>query len=457
MFVSLRPVFALLLSTAFLLAGNGLQQTLVPIRADLEAFDQIALGALGSFYYVGFLLGCFAGPYLILRAGHIRAFLATVSAASAVALAHAIIVNEIPWYLFRATTGFCLAAIFLTIESWLNERATNENRGFVMSAYVTLVFVFLVVGQMMVTLADPRTFTLFALASILVSVAAIPVAMTRSEAPAPIAIVQFSPKALFKASPVGFAGIFISGLTNGAFWSLGAVFATQIGYSVAEAATFMSVVVVGGALMQWPLGRLSDRIDRRKVLVGTLVLACLASIALGFLRPPTFALLGLAVLFGMFTLPVYTVAASHAFDMAGELSVVDTSAGLLLVNAAGSIFGPIIAATFMDVLGTGGLFATIAASQALLIAYVVYRIRQRRAPAEKTDYEYAASAPIGGVITPEPLEEDDPHVIVPEVADAPSEYDYFVDAGEDDDLTDDKAPDDEMADEVPYRNDARLD
>ncbi|MCC2111456.1 MAG: MFS transporter [Hyphomicrobiales bacterium] len=452
---SLRPVFALLLSTALLLTGNGLQQTLVPIRADLEAFDQIALGALGSSYYVGFLLGCFAGPYLILRAGHIRAFLATVSAASAVALAHAIIIDELPWYLFRATTGFCLAAIFLTIESWLNERATNENRGFVMSAYVTLVFAFLVVGQMMVTIADPRTFTLFALASILVSFAAIPVAMTRSEQPAPVTIVRFSPKALFHASPVGFAGVFISGFTNGAFWSLGAVFATRIGYSVAEAATFMSVVVVGGALMQWPVGRLSDRVDRRKVLIGILVMAALAGALLGFLRPPTVVLLGLAFMFGMFTLPVYTVAASHAFDMANELSVVDTSAGLLLVNATGSIFGPVAAAFFMDYLGSGGLFVAIAASQALLIAYVAYRMQQRMAPVEKTDYEFAASAPIGGVITPEPLEEDDPHVVVPEIADAPSEYDYFLDAVESDHLTEDKASNDRTSDEVSHRNDAR--
>ncbi|HOV02916.1 MAG TPA: MFS transporter [Kaistiaceae bacterium] len=418
---TLRPVLALLFAIAFLLMGNGLQTTLIPIRADLERFDALALGILGSSYYLGFVAGCLGGPYLILRAGHIRAFLALVSVASAAALAHPLVIAAPAWFLFRAITGFCLAGLYLVIESWLNERATNENRGFVLSSYIVVNFAVITAGQMMVTLYPPAEFAPFALASILVSLAAVPVAVSRSGEPAPIALVSFRPRELYRASPVGLVGVFLIGISNGAFWMLAAVYGVRSGFSVAEAASFMSIAVVGGALFQWPIGRLSDRHDRRAVLVGTMFAATVFGLALASVPLPMPAAFLIVFLFGGFSLTGYSLAAAHAYDSADPAHYVGTSAGLLLANGFGSVVGPLFAALVMRGTGPSGLFITTAIAQTLLIVFALYRMGRRVAlpTEEKTGFDIAATAPVGAVITPEPLEEADPLVVTPEAADEP--------------------------------------
>lgn len=412
---TLRPVASLLLGIAFLLAGNGLQLTLMPLAGEAAGFPPVALGALGSAYYIGFVGGCLFGPFVIMRAGHIRAFAAMVSAASAVALMHPLLIEVVAWGILRAITGFCLASLYLIIESWLNDRATNENRGFIMSAYIIVNFATVVVGQLMVTLNPVTSYASFAVASILVSLAAIPVALTRSAQPAPITLVRFRPRELWRTAPVGIVGVFFVGISNGAFWALGPVYGTGSGLSIADTAVFMSVSVAAGALSQWPVGRISDRVDRRIVLAVTLVAAAAASTALWLVPPGTETLLVLGFLFGALTLPGYSLAAAHAYDKTKPGGYVETAAGILLMNGLGAVFGPFVAAMFISRLGPSALFLFTALTQVLLAAFVVWRIatRSSTASADKTGFDLASTAPVGAVITPELLDVSDPLVEMP--------------------------------------------
>ncbi|SON54748.1 putative MFS-type transporter YcaD [Hartmannibacter diazotrophicus] len=412
---TLAPIASLLIGISFLLAGNGLQSTLTPLRASMEQFGALDIGLIGSAYYAGFVAGCVAGPYLILRAGHIRSFAALVSAASAIALVHPLLVNPYVWMICRAVTGFSLAGLYLIIESWLNDRATNENRGLLMSSYIVVNFAAITAGQMLVTLAPVSGFTLFMLASILVSVAAIPVAMTRSAQPAPITLVQFNPKKLYRMAPVGFVGTFMIGIGNGSFWSLGAIYGVDHGLSNSAAALFMSVAVIGGALAQWPVGRMSDKMDRRYVLMMVLAAAAAVCMLLASLTLSNTMLLLFGFLFGITTLPGYSIAAAHAYDRAAPTDYVETAAGLLLANGIGSVIGPFVASVLMKGLGASALFFFIAATQVALLLFTALRIKQRASQTteEKNDFDLFSTATVGAVLTPEPLEEENPMVQTP--------------------------------------------
>jgi len=411
----LAPVASLLLGISFLLCGNGLQATLVPLRGQAEGFSAIVLGLVGSAYYAGFVLGCLAAPYLILRAGHIRAYATLVTLASATSLLHPMLIDAGVWILARAITGFSLAGLYLIIESWLNDRATNANRGLVMSAYIIVNFTTITAGQLMVTLAPIQSFNLFSLASILVSLAIVPVALTTSAQPAPIAIVQFRPLRLFRMAPVGLAGSFAIGIANGALWSLGAVYATERGLTTDGAAVFMSVAVVGGALMQWPVGRLSDRFDRRAVLAAVMAAAAVIGLLLALLPLHHYGLMAMAFVYGCVALTGYSVAAAHAYDRADKSSYVEMAAGVLLANGVGAVFGPASASWAMSHFGAGSLFVFMAMVQFSLVAYIGYRSVKRPAVRgeEKEQFDVYSTAPVGGAITPLPLEPGDPHVKTP--------------------------------------------
>jgi Arabinose efflux permease len=412
---TLAPIASLLIGISFLLAGNGLQNTLTPLRASFEQFGPLDIGLIGSGYYAGFVAGCLAGPYLILRAGHIRSFAALVSAASAIALVHPLVIDPIVWIFCRAVTGFSLAGLYLIIESWLNDRATNDNRGLLMSSYIVTNYAAITAGQMLVTVAPIEGFQLFVFASIFVSVAAIPVLMTRSAQPAPITLVQFNPRKLYRMAPVGLVGSLVIGIGNGSFWTLGPIFGVERGLTTEAVAVFMSAAVIGGALAQWPVGRLSDRIDRRVVLLVVLALAATTALLMAVLPVAGSALMGLGFAFGITTLPAYSVAAAHAYDRSDSGSYVETAAGILLANGIGSILGPFVASGLMKAFGPEALFVFIAATEGLLFLFVILRIRTRapQASAEKTGFDFYSTASVGGVLTPDPLEEADPMVQTP--------------------------------------------
>ncbi len=392
---AIAPVAALLLSVAMLLMGNGLQGTLLPVRGSLETFSNMQIGVLGAFYYIGFTLGCLAGPALIARAGHIRAYLALVSVSSTVALVHVIVVDPVAWWVLRAITGFCLSVLYVVIESWLNERSTNETRGSIFAVYTVIQLTVITVGQMMMTMSDPKAFPLFALVSILMSLAAVPVAMTRAQSPNPIPLVFPNLRQLFRSAPVAFVGCFSVGLTNGAFWSLGPVFALSSGLDTTGIGLFMSMVVLGGAVGQWPFGRLSDKVDRRSVVLGICVSAVVASLALSYAtKGSEVSVFVTAFVLGLFAFPLYSVSVAHANDKAEENAYVETSSGLLLVLGIGSVMGPILASFVDEYVAKQSLFIYTAGIYALTSVFVIARmfIRGATVEAEKVEFKDALIA-----------------------------------------------------------------
>ncbi|HMB75823.1 MAG TPA: MFS transporter [Kiloniellaceae bacterium] len=380
------------MSVALLLMGNGLQGTLLPVRAQLEDFTSIDIGALGSSYFLGFALGCWLGPRAVKRVGHIRVFTAMVAIASTTSILHLMILTPVAWWVLRAITGFCFATLYMVIESWLNEKSSNENRGFVFSVYTIVNLSVITVGQMMLSLDSPLSFTLFGLASILVSLAAVPVAMTTASAQQPIAEVRIRPLRLFRVSPIGFMGCFAVGLANGSFWSLAPVFAQSEDGNVTMIAIFMSVAVIAGAVGQYPLGRLSDRMDRRKVIIVSCVGAALAAVSLLFVdRYWEGGLLFAVGAFGFFAFPLYAVSVAHLNDFVEPDGFVEAASGLLLVFAAGAVVGPLIASSVMRAYGVDSLFAFTAAVHFATAGYAVYRLTQRVAPPEAERVQFADS------------------------------------------------------------------
>ncbi|SDQ82234.1 MFS transporter [Pseudovibrio sp. Tun.PSC04-5.I4] len=417
MILLLATFASLMLSTVLLLAGHGLSSTIIPLRAGLAGFGDLQIGLISSSFYVGFVIGCFFGPYLILRAGHIRAFAALVSLMSGAALLHPIMIDPIAWALFRAITGVCFAGINLTVESWLNDRATNDNRGTVMSLYIICYLAATMSGQLMVVGFEITTFVPFAIASIFVSVAVVPVVLTHAAQPAPITLVRFRPVRLYQTSAVALIGCLLIGLANSSLWALAPLYATQVGYSINEAAYFAAAIVLGGAVTQWPIGRLSDRVDRRFIILLLGICAALAAILMFLLETGNFwTTFSIFIVLGMASQPTYAIVAAHAFDYVEPEDYVETSSGVLMSNGIGSMIGPTLAAGLMFSIGPNGLFAWVAIVEVALALFVVSRlfIRPADEDLEKTDFEYGATSNMGAVLTPDPLDMEDPYVIPPE-------------------------------------------
>lgn len=374
----IKPITALLISAAIILAANGLDGVLLPLRGSIEGFTALELGLLGAFYYGGFTLGCLIGPRIIARVGHIRAFLMFAAVATIAPLLEAMQPDPHLWWVFRGLTGVCFAGIMNVMESWLTSVATNANRGRIMSTYALVNFGALTAGQQLTNLAEPDDFRLFSLVAILCALAAVPLALTLSQSPTAPARPQFRIRELYRVSPAAVAGCLGGGLANGAFWSLSPVYARESGLEPGLIAAFVSLAVVGGALSQWPVGRISDSIDRRRVLI---VLCAGASVIglLLFLNADSSAdiKLTLAAIFGVFALPVYWISSAHANDLADPEDAVNISASLLLLFGVGAIFGPILAALIKEQLGHGSIFLYTAGMHLLIALVIGYRIMQR--------------------------------------------------------------------------------
>lgn len=347
----------------------------------MEAFSTLTLGLIGAAYFAGFMAGCIKGATIVKRVGHIRSFAAFASIASAVPLVHLLWFDPIAWGLLRAVSGFCFAGLFMVIESWLNEQASNEHRGGLFSTYLIFNFIAITVGQLLLNVASPGEVTLFIVASILTSVALVPIALTQSVQPGPVQSVTVDLKKLYRISPVGAVGCFVVGLTNGPFWSLGPVFAQNNGLDIKGISFFMTLAILGGAAAQWPLGRLSDRIDRRWVMVGQSGLAVMGGGALvtASLFDGEGLLLGAATLFGASALSLYGICVAHANDQAGPEDFVVMSAGLLLAFAVGAILGPLAVSVAAPFFGLAVVFFFTAATHFGFMIFVVYRIWQRAA------------------------------------------------------------------------------
>jgi len=375
---ALASVASLLLGVSILLTGQGLQGILLPVRAGIEEFSTIAIGVMGAAYFLGFTLGCVKGGELVKRVGHVRVFAAITALASAAPLLHGLLLEPWVWTLLRAITGFCFAVLYVVIESWLNERATNENRGTIFATYVMITLTMLAAGQLMALLYDPKDMQLFAIASVLVSLAAMPVVLSRSPSPAIPSHVKVSIRRLIGISPAGAIGCLASGLANGPFWALAPLFASGISGGVSLASWFMTAAVIGGAVAQWPVGHLSDKLGRRKVMAVMGFFGAALGLFL-FVSGMTsfFGLIVFSAAWGFVAFPIYSIAVANANDNADPEDYVMVSSGLLLMYGAGAIAGPFLASTLMTLAGVSALYAYTGTIHLLLMLYVVLRIFRR--------------------------------------------------------------------------------
>jgi len=375
-----RSIFAILLSVLLLVSGNGLLGNLLGVRAGLEGMARESLGLMMSAYFAGFMLGSIVIPRRVQSVGHIRTFAAFASIASAIGLAHILFVSPGAWMLLRILHGFCYAGVILVVESWLNGVVDNSRRGQVLSLYQLTLMIGWTVSQMLLNIASPAGFSLFLLISIFLSLSLVPVTIGRITSPGTITASRIRLRQLFVTSPLGVSGIFVNGLVASLFFGMGPVFAHDIGLKTHDIALFMAVTMLGAVVFQWPLGWLSDHMDRRQVIIwsaaGTatisFVVALHARDSLDHLLPLTF-------LFGALSLPIYSVCVAHVNDHVDTNSLVATAGGLILVYGAGSVLGPFVASLLMGQLGPSGVYVLAGTVELIFVLYGVYRLTQRSA------------------------------------------------------------------------------
>ncbi len=380
MFAAISATWALLLGMALMMIGNGLQASLVGLRATLEGFSTTTTGLIMSGFYVGFMLGSILTPLALGRVGHVRVFAALAALGSIAALVHAVFVEPVSWTLMRILTGTCFAGLYVVAESWLNDRATNETRGQLLSVYVVISLGGMGVGQLLLNVASVAGFELFILASVLLSVAVIPILLSAGPAPTFTASSGLGLRRLYGISPLGVIGTMGTGLANGVLIGMGAVYGNRVGFSAAQISLFMGLMFLGGVVLQWPIGRASDRFDRRRVITLVTFLASLA--ALGAIAVSGLSEIGLFIfiaLLGGLSLPLYSLCIAHANDHLEPSQMVAASAGLVLVMGIGASLGPLTAGAVMSAVGPNGYFWCLALVHGAIGLFALYRMTMRPA------------------------------------------------------------------------------
>ncbi len=375
MLSTVASLFSLLLGTAVLLAGIGLLGTLLGVRATLEGFSQSGIGVVMSGYFAGYVLGTRAVPRIIRRVGHIRAFAAMAAVAAAAAISHALLVSPPAWMALRVVTGVCVVGLYMVIESWINSTAPNDRRGQVLALYMTITLLAMAAGQYLMLAAPAGGFELFAVTTILLVLALVPIALTRIHQPQVVEPHGLGIARLFAISPLGVAGAFTTGMANSSFFGMAAVFAAGIGFDTPRIAAFVSATILGGAVLQWPLGRISDRYDRRTVLAFNCgVAALLAGVAYLLVGLWPDALLACMFLYGGLAFAAYSLSVAHVNDHLPPELALEASSGLLLVYGIGSVLGPSLVGLLMDTFGVGALLPFFAACFGALTLFAVYRM-----------------------------------------------------------------------------------
>jgi len=381
MLITLFSVTSLLVGVCFLMAAHGLFSTFLAVRMNLEGFATEVTGLVMSAYFVGLMLGARLCGGVVNRAGHIRAFAALAAAVSAAVLLAGIWISPILWALCRVVIGFCLAGLFMAAESWLNSYATGQTRGRILSLYMIVTYFGLTAGQLMLPLGAPETQTIFMIAALLFSLAVIPVALTRAKGPQPVETTALRLVHLFRISPLGITCVAVSGLATAALYGMGPVYAEGIGFSVSGISYFMGAAVAGGLLLQWPVGRLSDRHDRRRIIT---ILAFLTSgvslLLIAAESVPQPAVLVVMGLYGGLLFTLYPLAVAYTNDHVTPGEMLATSGGLVFAYSVGASLGPLAAAGFMGQIGPAGLFVFAAVVTLLLGLFALYRMTRRPAP-----------------------------------------------------------------------------
>lgn len=386
MITVLSGVWALLLGIVLVMLGNGMHFTLIGLRGDVEGFSASELAVVTSGYFVGFLSGARITPQLIRRVGHVRVFAALGSFMSAGLIALPLITEPWAWTLLRVLIGFCMSGVYVTAESWLNHAATNETRGKILSAYMLAQTIGIIGAQGLLTLGDAATSALFIGASILVSVSFAPILLSVSPVPVVEVARPMALRELFRGSPLGTVGIFLLGSVYATQSGMGAVFGTQIGLSASQISLFVAMLFAGALVLQYPIGWLSDQIDRRKVIFGA---AALGAVACGFgwlVSGDIWFVMAAAFLAGGVTTPLYALFLAYTNDALSADEMPAASGGLVFTFGLGAIAGPLVTGWAMQWLGPNGFWLFLGATFVVISAYALYRMTQRAAtPSDETE------------------------------------------------------------------------
>ena len=397
----LQSAWALLFGMGLLQVGNGMQGTLLGIRGQIESFSTLQMSIVISAYFVGFLGGSRMAPELIRRVGHVRVFAALASMISAILILYPVFPDPWVWTFARVLIGFCFSAVYVTSESWLNNASTNETRGQALSAYMIVQTVGIVLAQGILVLADPSGYVLFVIPSILVSFAITPILLSISPTPAFDRTKPMSIRELYRVSPLGIAGMFLLGGIFAAQFGMAAVYGTQAGLSVAQISTFVSAIFVGAIVTQYPIGWLSDRMDRRRLIIAVAILGGLGT-TIGALFGQNFIMLLVAAfLMGGTSNPLYSLLIAHTNDFINREEMAGASGGLIFVNGLGAIAGPLITGWAMDAVGSAGFFWFTTMLFTALVIYGLYRMTQRPTVGIDESGTYVPIMPAAGAVAVE--------------------------------------------------------
>jgi MFS family permease len=396
----------LLLGVMLLMVGNGVQSSLLGIRGALEGFSTLQLSVVMSAYYLGFLGGSQLAPEMIRRVGHVRVFAALGSLISAVLVLYPLLLDWTAWSVMRVLIGFSFSVIYVTAESWLNNTASNETRGQALSAYMIVQMLGIIAAQGLLSVGDPVGFGLFIIPSVLVSLAFMPILLADIPAPTFDQIRPMSFRKLFKISPLGCMGMLLTGGVYSAMFGMSSVWGALIGLSIGQIAAFVAAMYVGGLMLQYPIGWISDRVDRRVLVVWMSGIGAVVMLIATVFQLPFNLVLIVALLLGGTINPLYSLLIAHTNDFLGQDDMAAASAGLIFLNGFGAIFGPLITGWLMGMVGPRGFFLFIGVLFAALAGYSIWRMVRRTTPEGSSGYAElsptASSLAVGAVLEREP-------------------------------------------------------
>lgn len=388
MFQVLTSSWALLLGLSLLMVGNGLQGTLLGVRGQIEGFSTFEMSIVMSAYFLGFLGGSRAAPEMIRRVGHVRVFAALGSFISAILILYPAFAHPVTWTIGRVLIGFCFSGVYVTAESWLNNAANNENRGKALSLYMIVQMIGIVAAQGLLLVGDPSGFILFIIPSVLVSISFAPILLSVSPTPAFERTAPMSLRQLFGVSPLSCVGVFLLGGAFSAQFGMAAVYGAEAGLSLTQISLFIATFYVGATLAQYPLGWMSDRMDRRRLIMIVSAIGGVGAV-IGVGVNTQAGLLVAAFLVGGMSNPLYSLLISYANDFLELEDMAAASGGLIFLNGLGAISGPLVTGWMMTVMGPPGFWVFIAILLFAMALYALYRMTQRAAPSVEDSGSYA--------------------------------------------------------------------
>ena len=377
MYTLLKSTWALFFGIAMIMLANGLQGSLIGIRASLEGYSSFAAGIIMTGYYSGFLAGAYFTPNRIKNVGHVRMFAAFASIASISILLHSLHVSFLGWFIMRFITGFCFVGMYTVAESWVNDLSDNKHRGQALSIYMIVSMSGSAFGQLFLNISSPETASLFMLVSILISISLVPILIVVSKQP-DFSVTEFlSIKQLYKASPLGVVAAIIVGAAHGTLWGIGSIYGLKSGLSIEQVSIFMFTFVIGGALNQYLIGYLSDIYDRRLIILIVSFLAALFAVFAVIFNYSFIYLLVFTFIFGGLTVPLYSLAIAHTNDFLTKSEMVAASSGLLMVGGVGLTIGPVIGGIAIDLIGANGFWIYLFVIHSSIGLFTIYRMSIR--------------------------------------------------------------------------------